>query len=87
MTLVAAGVRTGALVPEAEVDVIGVGGRVETSLKTCLGSRNLGSICCGAKNPVQTTKISAETFLKTWSSQSLSTFSDTNEQLTLMRVA
>jgi len=38
-------------------------GKDETSLKTCLGSRNLGSICFGAMKSRQTTKISAETFL------------------------
>ena len=26
-------------------------GRVETSLKTCLASKNLGSICFGARKP------------------------------------
>lgn len=40
-----------------------LGGRGAASLKTCFGSRNLGSICFGAMKPWQTTKISAETFL------------------------
>jgi len=54
----------------AEVDEDGsVGGAVmdagrgAMSLKTCLGSRNFGSICFGAINSRQTTKISADTFL------------------------
>ena len=34
------------------------------SLKTCFGSRNFGSMCFGARNSLQTTKISAETFLQ-----------------------
>jgi len=36
---------------------------VDTSLKTCLASRNFGSMCLGARKPWQTTKISAETLL------------------------
>lgn len=40
-----------------------VGGRGAASLKTCFGSRNLGSICFGAMKFWHTTKISAETFL------------------------
>lgn len=39
------------------------GGRGAASLKTCLGSRNFGSMCLGAMKFWQTTKISAETFL------------------------
>ena len=35
----------------------------ERSLKTCWGSRNLGSTCLGARKSRQTTKISAETLL------------------------
>lgn len=38
-------------------------GRGATSLKTCFGSRNFGSICFGAIKPWQTTKISADTLL------------------------
>ena len=36
----------------------------ESILKTCFGSRNLGSICLGARKSRQTTKISAETLLE-----------------------
>lgn len=35
----------------------------DRSLKTCFGSRNLGSMCFGAWKSRQTTKISAETLL------------------------
>jgi len=30
-------------------EVTGAGGRASTSLKTCFGSRNLGSMCAGAR--------------------------------------
>lgn len=36
----------------------------ERSLKTCFGSKNLGSMCFGARKSRQTTNISAETFLR-----------------------
>lgn len=39
-------------------------GRDAMSLKTCFGSRNLGSMCFGAIKSRQTTKISAETLLQ-----------------------
>lgn len=56
---------------EEEVGAIGASvgsvidvGRDAMSLKTCLGSRNLGSMCFGAIKSRQTTKISAETLLQ-----------------------
>lgn len=46
------------------LEVEGTGGRAETSLNTCFGSKNLGSIFCGARYPWHTTKISADTLLR-----------------------